>query len=143
MKKSEVILMAESAVTSVIDKGNFFQVAEVIAAMSDFCEKVRKDQRFMEGIRAELQKYPKAKFTAASGAVLEAAETGTKYDYSQNPKWVELKNQEDEISEKRKEIEDILKTIPAGKVLVDEETGESLIGPAKTSTSSFKVTLAK
>ena len=39
--------------------------------------------------------------------------------------------------------EDRLRKIPSGKILVDEETGEVMIGPSKTSKSSYKVTLLK
>lgn len=76
-------------------------------------------------------------------AKIEAAEVGVKYDYSANDEWNKLKAQETAIADKRKLLEDQLKKIPAGKVLVDEDTGETLTGAIKTSKSSFKVTLSK
>lgn len=76
------------------------------------------------------------------GCKVECAEVGTKYDYSENPSWVELKQKEDALAEERKQLETMLKTIPAGKMIFNEQ-GDQLIGPAKSSTSSFKTTLAK
>lgn len=76
------------------------------------------------------------------GCKIEQAEVGVKYDYSQNPSWVELKNREEKIAAKRKELEDLLKHIPAGKTIFNEE-GTELIGAAKSSTTSFKTTLAR
>ncbi len=77
------------------------------------------------------------------GAKLEKAETGVKYDYSNNTAWVNLKGELDGIKEKQSALEKRLKTIPAGSLLVDEATGETLIGPSKSSTTSFKITLGK
>lgn len=77
------------------------------------------------------------------GCKVEVAEVGSKYDYSSNPSWAAFAATEAEAATERKKIEDRLKKIPAGKTLVDDETGEALTGPSKTSTTSFKVSLAK
>ena len=45
--------------------------------------------------------------------------------------------------EKRKEIEEAIKRIPPGKIMVDEQTGETLCGAPKTSTTSPIVRLAQ
>lgn len=76
------------------------------------------------------------------GCKIEKAEVGVKYDYSQNSAWVELKEKEDKIAEERKGLEALLKTIPAGKEIYAED-GTQLIGAAKSSTTSFKTTLAR
>lgn len=77
------------------------------------------------------------------GCKVEKMEAGVKYDYSANPEWVNLNRTLIETQQAMKELEDRLKKIPAGSELVDTETGEVLTGPAKTSTTTFKVTLAK
>jgi hypothetical protein len=143
LTKTEVAQMADAAVAQVVSKGNFFQVAEVISAMEEFTDKVRKDPRFVDGLLEELNKFPQGKLTTPSGAKLEACETGVKYDYSHNEAWAELEGQIKELTEKRKAIEDKLKKIPAGKLLVDESTGEAWIGAPKTSKTNYKLTLAK
>jgi hypothetical protein len=76
------------------------------------------------------------------GCKIEQAEVGVKYDYSQNPAWVELKDKEDKIAEERKALESMLKVIPAGKEIFGED-GMQLIGASKSSTTSFKTTLAR
>jgi hypothetical protein len=76
------------------------------------------------------------------GCKIEQAEVGVKYDYSQNSSWVDLKTHEEAIAAKRKELEDLLKHIPAGKSIFNDE-GIELIGASRTSTTSFKTTLAR
>ncbi len=99
------------------------------------------DKEFRDYILEELKKYPKGKFTV-NGVLFETAEVAHKLDFSHNPGWVDLDNQEKEIKAKKKALEEILKTIPAGKIIFDEE-GTQLIGASKSSKSSFKVTLPK
>lgn len=89
----------------------------------------------------ELDKYPKSALSIYD-AKIEKMETGVKYDYSGDPVWVDLNSRWKEVETMKKEREDILKKIPAGSTLVDEN-GEAIIGPSKTSTTTYKVTLAK
>ncbi len=109
------------------------------AAMINLCEEIRKE---IEPVVTDALSRNKEPLTWG-GATVEAAEVGTKYDYSSNEDWVRLKNEEAEIAEKRKAIEEKMKKIPAGKELVDTDTGEVLTGAIKSSKSSFKITLAK
>lgn len=81
--------------------------------------------------------------TTPRGAKFELCETGTKYDFSLTPAWVSLDNSIKELQEAKKELETMLKGIPAGKEIVDPETGELFYGPAKSSTSSYKITISK
>lgn len=89
----------------------------------------------------ELSKYPSGKMNIYD-AKIEMCETGVKYDYSKDFTWIQLKEQADEINSRLKAREELLKAIPAGSTIVDEN-GEAAIGPSKTSTTSYKVTLAK
>lgn len=100
------------------------------------------DKDFRSAVMDEIKKYGKDHITTR-GVKFELAETGTKYDYSNNPEWVALEAELKEVQARKKEIEEKLKKIPAGNALVDELTGETLIGPSKTSKSSFKITLGK
>lgn len=100
------------------------------------------DKDFRSAVMDEIKKYGKD-HTTARGVKFELAETGTKYDYSANPEWEALDKELKAVQAKKKELEERLKKIPAGNALVDESTGETLIGPAKTSKSSFKITLGK
>lgn len=78
-----------------------------------------------------------------NGTSVKTQETGVKYDYSVNEKWVDLDQQIKALTEQRKAIEEVVKKIPPGKLMVDEETGETWRGANKTSTTSPIVRLAK
>lgn len=100
------------------------------------------DKNFRAAVMDEIKKYGKY-YTTDKGVKFELAETGTKYDYSNNPEWEALDKELKAVQAKKKELEERLKKIPAGNALVDESTGETLIGPAKSSKSSFKIVLGK
>lgn len=142
MSKKQIGELADVSVSACLETGNVLQVAEAISAMAEFVELVRKDERFICAVVEEATKNA-GKIETSSGAKIEVCETGVTYNYSNNPEWVELKNAEKEISDRRKAVEDVLKKIPSGKILVDESTGQSLIGPAKTSKTNYKLSLAK
>ena len=109
------------------------------AAMISFCEELRKE---IEPTVTDLLVKTKEAATWG-GATIEAAEVGTKYDYSGNDEWVRLKEEEAAIADKRKAIEEKMKKIPQGQVLVDEETGDTMTGAIKSSKSSYKINLGK
>ena len=110
-----------------------------LTAIAELC-KVAKEKINDDAVEAVRLNDGRAGF---DGAKVEICETGVKYDFSLNEEWVRLAEAEAAIAEKRKALEERLKKIPAGKSLVDNETGEFLIGPAKSSKTSIKVTLAK
>lgn len=142
MSKKQIAELADASVSVCLEEGNVLQVAEAISAMAEFVEAVRKDERFINAVVDEANKNH-GKLETASGAKIEACETGVVYNYSLNPEWVELKNQEKEIADRRKAIEEVLKTIKPGQILVDESTGQSLVGPTKTSKTNYKLSLKK
>jgi hypothetical protein len=142
MTKKQVEELSILSVENVLEEGNFFQAAEALSAMEDFVKKVRGDERFCNGLLDELQK-SSGKLTTSSGAAIEQCEAGIKYDYSNDGVWKVLNAEKEKIDKAMKDREAILKRIPAGKLLVDEDTGESIVGPVKTSKTTYKITLAK
>jgi hypothetical protein len=96
-----------------------------------------------EAVMAEASKYEKS--FEFHGARIEQVELGTKYSYSNcnDREWNELDRQIQELTEKRKERENVLKALRNPMTTVDEGTGETwTINPAiKTSTSGIKVTI--
>lgn len=123
-----------------IENGDIHAVeaAVILNAIKQTCDEALSGIR--EFVVDELEK--EGGKTSLHGCKIEKAEVGVKYDFSHNVSWVEAKNKEDEAAEKRKELEKILKTIPAGKEIFDGE-GNQLIGPARSSITGFKTTLAK
>lgn len=143
LTKKQIEQLATLSVEDVRERGNVFQVAEAISCIEQFARAVKGDERFVEYLRDELLKN-KGRITTASGARIEACETGTSYDYSLHEEWCKLNKEIESLTEKRKALEDKLKKIPAGLALVDPDGGEMLlIGPARSSKSSYKVTLAR
>ena len=106
-------------------------------------------EEFVKDAREKLNKYTIDElYKHQSGKVniydakIEIAETGVKYDYSTDIVWQRLKQENEATASALKTREELLKKIPSGSQLVDED-GEVATGPTKISTTSYKITLAK
>jgi len=106
-------------------------------------EDILKDEELEHLFVKELELYGKEKVVEIGGAKLMQTEVGTKYDYeaSGDPKWFDLKKQSTEVSERLKEREKFLQTIPYDAGVVDPDTGVFITRPPKTSKTKVKVTL--
>jgi len=135
------IKIATDILINQIDSGeiNPIDVALQLKVLEEFVKDAR--EKLNNYTIEELRKYPTGR-TSIFETRIEIAETGIKYDYSQDLVWQKLKQDNEMTSIALKFREDILKKIPAGSQLVDEN-GEASIGPSKTSTTSYKITLAK
>jgi hypothetical protein len=135
------IKIATDMLISQIDSGeiNPIDIAVQLKVLEEFIKDAR--EKLNNYTIDELRKYPTGR-TSIFETRIEIAETGIKYDYSQDLVWQSLKQQNEMTSIALKFREDILKKIPAGSQLVDEN-GEVATGPSKTSSTSYKITLAK
>jgi hypothetical protein len=145
--KTQLKIAADSVVSDIIENGNALPAAEALSAMESFVKEVKGNKQYIDFVRDEIAKHGKAANTA-SGTKLELAEVGTKYDFSrcEDPKIIELENKINLLDSELADRKDFLKTVPlSGLLVTDEETGETykVYPPAKTSTSSYKVTIAK
>jgi hypothetical protein len=134
-------------VNDIIENGNALPAAEALSAMESFVKEVKGNKQYIDFVRDEISKHGKAANTA-SGTKLELAEVGTKYDFSkcEDPKLIELIRKIDALDVELDNRKDFLKTVPlSGLLVTDETTGETykVYPPSKTSTSSYKVTIAK
>ena len=104
---------------------------------------ILKDEELDYLFVKELDNYGKEKVVEIAGAKLSLMEAGTRYDYeaSGDPKWFDLKKQSTEASERLKEREKFLQTIPYDAGVVDPDTGVFITRPPKTSKTKVKVTL--
>ena len=104
---------------------------------------ILKDEELDYLFVKELDNYGKEKVVEIAGAKLSLMEAGTRYDYeaSGDPKWFDLKKQSTEVSERLKEREKFLQTIPYDQGVVDPDTGVFITRPPKTSKTKVKVTL--
>lgn len=142
LSKKQIADLAEQSVNNVLEEGNVFQVAEALAAMEEFVKNVRKDERFVDFLREELNKN-RGRLTTNSGARIETCEAGVMYDYSNNGEWRELDQQIKILTDQRKAVEEKLRKLSPGRMVVDTETGEVFEGPAKTSKSTYRITLSR
>jgi hypothetical protein len=142
LTKKQIANLADQSVSTVLEEGNVFQVAEALAAMEEFVKNVRKDERFVQFLRDELARHH-GRLTTNSGARIEVCEAGVSYDYSSNGEWRELDEQIKILAEHKKAVEEKLRKLAPGRMAVDPETGEVLQGPLKTSKSTYRITLSK
>ena len=142
LTKRQVAELADQSVQNVLEEANIFQVAEALAAMDEFVKTIRKDERYIQFLRDELNHHH-GKLVTGSGAKIELCEAAVSYDYSNNGEWRILDEQIQILTDRRKQVEDKLRKIAQGKVVVDTETGEVLEGPIKTSKSTYRITLAR
>jgi hypothetical protein len=145
--KTQLKIAADNVVNDIIENSNALPAAEALSAMENFVKEVKGNKQYIDFVREEIQKHGKAA-TTASGSKLELAEVGTKYDFSkcEDPKLLELIRKIDALDVELDNRKDFLKTVPlSGLLVTDESTGETykVYPPSKTSTSSYKVTIAK
>ncbi len=144
LSKVKIKEAALLAIQLVLDEGNPLEIAEALSSMELFIKEVKANDKFKNYVRDELEK--EKKFVSASGAKIELAETGTKYDFSKcNDPFLELFYSELEEAEKHiKFRESFLKTLPIEGQDIITKDGEliKIYPPSKSSTSSYKVTLS-
>ena len=145
--KTQLKIAADSVVNDIIENGNALPAAEALSAMENFVKEVKGNKQYIDFVRDEIAKHGKSANTG-SGTKIELAEVGTKYDFSkcEDPKIIELENKINYLDSELADRKDFLKTVPlSGLLVTDENTGETykVYPPSKTSTSSYKVTIAK
>ncbi|WP_290391193.1 hypothetical protein [uncultured Bacteroides sp.] len=117
-----------------------------IKAMNDCLSQFLKDQAVVEATIGAVEKYGRTGATF-NGANLCIAEVGVRFDFSacQDSVWDELAKERTELEAKIKEREKFLRGITTPQTIVNEETGEvkKIYGPAKTSSTTVKVTFSK
>lgn len=138
--KSDVS-MASDNIIRLVDEGheNALDVAIWLKAMEELVKETR--EKLTQYTISELDKYKDGKASIYDVKV-ERVEVGVKYDYSGDYVWREMKQFADKANTALKNREEMLKKVPQGHQLVDEN-GEAMEGPVKTSTTSYKVTLSK
>lgn len=118
----------------------------IVKAISEVADRCLKDADFKDTVLKEIEKYGK-EGVSFSGAKFEL-HNSSKLDYTEcgDPVYKALKEQEKALTDKIKEREAFLKTIPyAGLEFIDDATGEvcKIFAPQKLTTTSPKVTFAK
>lgn len=109
--------------------------------LSDAFNSIR--DKLTEPVRTAIEQYGKE--VTMKGVKLELAETGVKYDYSNDAHWERLNASLKSAQRLCKDREKYLQGVTHKIVEVDEETGETMeiFPPIKTSKSSFKINIPK
>jgi hypothetical protein len=145
LTKTQIKVIAQSSVNELMNNGRILEAAEALTVMENFIKEVRSSKDFTEYVREEVGKNGKD-ITNPSGAKIELAETGTKYDYSgcNDSALIEVESNLVEIETLISDRKAWLKTIPAeGMEVVIGDEIVRVYPPTKTSTSSYKITLSK
>jgi hypothetical protein len=148
--KTHIQQVAQQFIREHLDgNSDAFTTAEILAKIEFLLKEIRSNKDFVDYVVDELSKRGEnGSIKRTDGTKIETIESGVKYDYSvcNDSMWVELRIKKDEIEQQMKNREEFLKKIPqSGMKTIDESTGEmvELFPPNKTSTTSFKVTIAK
>lgn len=145
LTKSQIVELAKFGVDYVLETGQPELVAEQIAVMENYIKAVKADERFSEYVREELIKN-NGKITTASGAKIEVMEGGTRYHFENcnHPLLTICELEIQRLTEEKNRLCELLKTVPTKgmDIRVNDEL-VTVYPPYKTSTSTYKVTLAK
>jgi len=145
LTKTQVKVIAQKSIQELLNNGNILEAAEMISVMETFIKEIRASKEFTEYVRDEVSKNGKD-ITNPSGAKIELAETGVKYDYSQCGDY-QLQMYEQQLESLENSIDmrkQFLKTLPpSGIEIVDGDEVNRVYPPSKSSTSSYKITLSK
>ena len=145
LTKTQIKIVAQNSVQELLNNGNILEAAEMISVMETFIKEVRASKEFTDYVRDEVSKNGKD-ITNASGAKIELAETGVKYDYSKcgDDILISLEKQLELIETDINDRKQFLKTLPlSGIEIVNEDEVTKVYPPSKTSSSSYKITLCK
>jgi uncharacterized protein YuzE len=145
LTKTQIKIVAQNSVQELLNNGNILEAAEMISVMETFIKEVRASKEFTDYVRDEVSKNGKD-ITNASGAKIELAETGVKYDYSKcgDDILISLEKQLELIEIDIDQRKQFLKTLPlSGIEIVNEDEVTKIYPPSKQSNSSYKITLCK
>lgn len=144
--KSDIKTMADNCITEISDNGSFISAIESLSKMELLIKEIKSNKKFVEYATEEIAKYGKS-INTPSGTKIELAEVGTKYDYSKcnDDIYNKLSEQLAEIENALDERKAFLKTLPSAGMDVITVHGEmvKIYPPSKSSTSSFKTSIAK
>ena len=145
LTKNQIKIIAQNSINELMDSGRILEAAEALSIMEKFIEEVRSSKAFTDYVRDEVSKNGK-EITNSSGAKIELSEAGTKYDFSQcqDPLFAQLTAKFEGAKAMLDERKTYLKSIPSAgvEVLIEDEIVK-LYPPSKTSSSTYKITLAK
>lgn len=159
LSKQNAATFHQQAKERIYEQGGAFEYVEVIKFFSaldkqingDSAAKIEPDKEFIEYLREEIIKQgsggDKAEFKTARGVKFTLAEVGTAYDFSKcnDQELCDLEVAAMNAANELKKRKEFLKTVPQSGLDIITKDGEAIkiYPPAKSSKSSFKVSLPK
>ena len=145
MTKTHVEIGARLFINQIFETGNILQAVENIAVLEAFIKQIKSTDEFKSYALDEIAKHGK-EFKSPSGAKIAPIESGISYEFEfcGDPILAELLEQQQQLEIKISNRKAFLKTLPVVgiQILKDDELF-CIYPPFKTSTSTYKVTLAK
>jgi hypothetical protein len=145
LTKTAIKSRAAKFVENVLEIGNPLEAAQFIKTMEEMIAGVKADKKFIDYVREEVTKHGKI-YETPNGAKIENFEAGTKYCYDKcgDVILIELLQKQAKLDEEVKKRQDFLKTVPDDGIDIRvEDELVRVYPPSKTSTSTYKITLAK
>ena len=145
MTKTQITIAADLIVQNVLETGNILEVVEQIAALEAFIKQIKGSDEFKSYALEEVAKHGK-EFKSPSGAKIAPMESGINFtfDFCGDPELTEMLEQQEQLEIKISDRKAFLKTLPvAGMEILKDDEIIHIYPPFKTSTSTYKVTLAK
>jgi hypothetical protein len=145
MTKTHILIGADIFVKNVLETGDILEAVENIALMETFIKQIKSNDEFKSYALDEVAKHGK-EFKSPSGAKIAPMETGISYTFKfcGDPELAELLEQQEQLEIKISDRKAFLKTLPvAGMEILKDDEVIHIYPPFKTSTSTYKVTLAK
>ena len=113
--------------------------------MEAIAKQLTASEKLKQAAINEADKYHKDELKSLYNSKIEICEIGTKWDYSKcgHEGYIKLCSEIEKLTEKKKELEKYLQTLPTDKTNVEVETGAEIFRAVKTSTTGIKITLNK
>ena len=141
LTKEGLTQLATVIVKGVLDGDkNALEVDIQLRYLAELVDMIRKHALMKREVQDEADKYPEKTFDAYGATVTKTLRTTYSYDVCRDSVWGDLFKRIEELNDQRKRREIFLKAIGDNEVF-DEETGELLFPPKKSSSDSLRVTL--
>ena len=143
--KKEIELESFFYVSNVLESGRILDAAKAIAQMEELIKQIKGNKDLKEAIRDEVAKYGRE--YKNDTVKIELAAVGTKYDFSNcgDTELTDLYATQEQVKGLVEAREKFLKTLPLSGLDIITPDGEPVhvYPPSKSSTSSYKVTIAR
>ncbi len=140
--KSDADVIATQILRSVLDgNSNPLEIEIKLRYLEFLISQVRKHALMKREVQDEADKYPEKTFDAYGATVTKTQRSDFDYSQCDDSVWNQIIKDILILNDQRKRRETFLKSLGGDSCAVNEETGELLFPPRKSSSDSLRVTL--